>query len=242
MSSPLRKAKLISRRELTPSVVEVTFQMVEPQMIEYQSGQFIILHTAQMQGKSLKRSYSIASPPSPERLRLCIKVILQGISSNFIKNLKEGQEVSFSGPWGKGKLTFPQETGDTLVFVATGTGISPIFSLLSEHLPRHPHKEFKFYWGLRSQDDLFYLDELNVLRSSFPYFSYAVTLSQAREGWSGSRGRVTTLLAQLLGDFKDSEWFLAGNGGMIYDLSQMLLEKGIPDARIHKETFFTPQK
>lgn len=233
-------AAVKSKETLLSDVVKVDFEMIEPPEIRYDAGQYIILHTAEENGKVVKRSYSIASPPSPRGFSLCVKVV--GTASKFISELQPGRQVKFSGPWGAGKFTFPKETEPDIVMMATGTGISPIYSLLRSVLPVCPAKKFLFLWGLKKETDVFFQKELDELVSAHSNFSYRIVLSEPGQSWSGPRGVLSAVFAAETGRLSGKEYFLAGNGAMISAVEPALHSAGVSPSRIHKEIFFLPQE
>lgn len=231
-------AEVLSVEKLLPDVAQVDFEMVDPPEIRYEAGQYIILHTAEHNGKVIKRSYSIASAPSPKGFTLCVKVV--GLASQFVANLKPGDRVKFSGPWGAGKFTFPAGTQHTIVMMATGTGFSPIHSLLQSQVPAHPEKTFLFLWGLRSESNIFNLNMLDDLAARHPNFGYRILLSEPDLSWKGRRGLLSAVFPDELGSLDGKEFFLAGNGEMIAGAEARLKANGVPPERIHKEIFFMP--
>ena len=194
---------------LIPNVVGVDFAMVEPPQINYNAGQYVILHTTGPNGNVVKRSYSISSPPAAAGFSLCVKIV--GDASQYIADLKPGDPVKFSGPWGMGKFTFPEKTENEIVMIATGTGLSPIYSLLSGNLSAHPDKRFLFLWGLKKESDIFYTKELEDLAQKYLNFAFRIVLSEAGSAWTGKRGMLSDVFAAEIGDLGGKEYFLAGN-------------------------------
>lgn len=231
-------AQVIAKEKLLPNVVQVDFEMVNPPEIQYEAGQFIILHTVEQNGKVVKRSYSIASPPDPRGFSLCVKIV--GLASQFIAALNPGDHVKFTGPWGMGKFTFPPQTEAEIVMMATGTGFSPIHGLLRSKLPVHPEKKFVFLWGLKREVDIFNVRILDELAGRYPHFSYRIILSEPGPSWRGKRGLLSDIFRDEIGVLQGKEYFLAGNGAMIADVESGLKESGISAEKIHKEIFFMP--
>ena len=82
-------------------------------------------------------------------------------------------------------------------------------------------------WGLRNERDLYYQEELSLLRSRLPNFSFTTTLSQPTAGWRGSVGRVGPLVTTALVNVSGLEVYLCGNGGMIHDVRDIVRREGI---------------
>ena len=229
--------------------------MVEPAEIRYESGQFIILHAGsappvpqvpvsptpagEVAGKPIKRSYSIASAPTAKGFSVCVKIV--GLASRFLADLKPGDPVKFSGPWGKGKFTFPDETETNIVMLATGTGLSPIQSHLLSRLPVHTDKTFLLLWGLKREEDIYNREMLDELANRYAHFSYSIILSEPGPTWQGKRGVLSVCFSDEIGPPVGKEFFLAGNGAMIETVEGYLKAHGAAPAKIHKEVFFLPE-
>ncbi len=234
--SEVRRARVVATRLRTPSVREVTFCMLEPTTLPRRAGQYILLHADGPGRAVVKRAYSVASAPhDPNRFRLCVKHIPGGPASTYIHTLAEGAEVRFTGPWGKFVV---EDEVQELNLVATGTGISAVGALLEDELASGRARPVRLIWGLRSEVDVFGLDELEAMVAVHARFRFTMALSQPVGGWTGFRGRVTDLL------FCDGKpqglVYLSGNGAMIAEAEEMLRTAGCPEAAIRKEVFFTP--
>jgi len=122
--------------------------------------------------------------------------------------------------------------------MASGTGISPIYSILKSKLPVCPEKSFRFLWGLKNESDLFFQEELRELKDAFPNFSYEIFLENPGSDWPGSRGRLSDRCVEVLGGVEGKEFFLAGNGAMIAAIEHRLRAERVLAEKIHKEIFF----
>jgi ferredoxin-NADP reductase len=234
-----KQAVVVGARQHTPLVREVIFRMVDPPLLEYRAGQYIILRSVMMGEKLIKRAYSIACPPRDfTTFSLCVKKILGGPSSHFVHTLQEGDRVEFSGPWGK--FTCPDIDGKDLAFVVTGTGFSPVRALIHDLLGRGCPRRISFYWGLREENDLFCLDELGALAQRHPNFTFTIALSRPNGRWPGPVGRVTDLFRSGEVETEGREFYLSGNGAMIREVEEMLLQRSVMPEAIHKEVFFKP--
>ena len=124
------------------------------------------------------RSYSIASPPERwGELALVLRLVSDGIGSRYFDALRIGESITFTGPMG----FFVNElahSGD-VVYIATGTGIAPLLPMIEETLRRSETGRVILFWGLRSEADVFYQDELNALSTRTPRFTYQIYLAAA---------------------------------------------------------------
>src|SRR3989338_4614189 len=99
------------------------FRLAVEQPFHFAAGQFVIVHVPH-EGKTVKRAYSIASPPyDTGALEFCIQIQEGGIASTYFSQLKTGDRVTLTGP--HGTFTLPQPVTYDAVFLGVGTGIAP---------------------------------------------------------------------------------------------------------------------
>lgn len=252
MAEPPKFARVTSIRELTPSVRQIGLAMVEPKELEYEAGQTIVLYAGFRDGKEIKRQYTLASAPHEEELMLCVKLIPGGAASSYLSSLKEGDQVTFSGPKGKCTLSKGGQEED-LLFCATGTGLAPVRGMLLSYFAKAKKPsvwqrlfgsgpKVRLLWGLRAREDIFWQEEvLENLARKHPAFGYEITLTQASDDWPGARGRLTERLVSTLKTLKKPRVFLIGNGAMIKDARKILEGEGVPKDSVETEAFFTPK-
>lgn len=221
------KAHVSRVKDLTHDVRELELSLLAPDVIDFKAGQWISLNVWHPRLKQhVPRQYSIASPPSQcQQINLLFNRVPDGPGSTYLFSLHEGDSVTFQGP--NGSFSLQEKSGRDLVFVATGTGIAPFRSMLSTFLEQSEAGTLTLYWGLRSQRDLYYQNELEALARRYPNFSFITTLSRPEHGWIGSTGRVTTLVENNIASVSNVTFFLCGNGAMIRDTTAIVRKKGL---------------
>ncbi|MCC7385358.1 MAG: 2Fe-2S iron-sulfur cluster binding domain-containing protein [Deltaproteobacteria bacterium] len=227
-----------SYRPLNLSVCEVRF-FVETESFEFKPGQYMIFHIPNP-GHAIRRSYSISTPPSDRRhFEICVRSVAGGAGSNFVHRLRPGRKLRVEGPYGD--FVLDEASSRRILMIATGTGISPIRSMLMHLLDRRSDRRVRLFFGLRHESDLFYTDLFRGLAAHYPAFEHRITLSQpSAGGWSGSVGRVTGLIETEVteDDAQDTDVYLCGGRDMIESSERLLLAKGFPKDRIHYESFY----
>lgn len=208
-------AIIIEKKYLNPTTIELTIET--PKVLEVKPGQFgkIILTDAE---GTFERSYSVVRQ-SDRKLVFGIK--LSGWrGARVLAESREGNNVGFSGIFGTFTL---QDTSRPKVFIATGTGLSPLIKML-DHTPKDISKTV--YFSVSTQDELFYED---ILAS---YENTDLHISISRETVPGYRsGRI-----QLDKEFSlDTEFYLCGNPGMIREKTEELEHKGY--VHVYNEAF-----
>jgi len=234
MALQLYRARVDQIRTLTHDVREIGLRLIDPQEIRFKAGQFVsfdVPHPAL--NRPATRAYSIASPPSrKDRLTLLLNLIPGGPGSTYLFGLKEGDETQFKGP--AGSFYLKEDGTRDLLFVATGTGIAPFRSMLDHLLETGFSRSATLYWGLRSQNDLYYQKEFEALAKQRRNFHCITTLSRPEPGWTGATGRVTTLVAEHIASVTNLSVYLCGNSGMIGEVSALIAQKGLCPIRKEK--------
>ncbi len=222
-------------KEVTKRVWVARFKLDIPPAMEFLAGQYCSFHLKD----NLRRTFSITTPPSQNNsFEICADVTPMGPGSVWLIGLKQGDHAEFLGPMGK--FTLVPESTKNRVFIATGTGIAPIRSMIYDSLQQQAisdKREVKLYWGLRFEEDIFWHEEFVNLTSDHPHFSYLLTLSQPTDEWSGKRGYVTDNLS-VLENLSAHDFYLCGNRGTIDSIKEFLLAHDVPQDQIKTELFF----
>ncbi len=223
-------------QDLTHDVRAIELRLLEPDRLTFKSGQFVSFEVSKEgQPRPVTRPYSIASPPGqPDRILLVLNLVQGGPGSSYLFGLREGERTSFKGPAGAFYL---REDGERdLLFVATGTGIAPLRSMILAQLERGQSRSVTLFWGLRSQRDLYWQEELAALAAAHPNFSFVTTLSKPESGWEGTSGRVTALIDERVSSVANLAVYLCGGSGMIKDVTARLNTKGL--CPIYREKYY----
>jgi CDP-4-dehydro-6-deoxyglucose reductase len=229
-------AQVESIENLTHDVRRLGLRLIEPKSIAFKPGQFISFeipdpHT----GRLVTRAYSIASQPSRSGvITLLFNLVSGGPGSGFLFHLTVGEKTQFKGP--AGHFYLREDPGRELLFVASGTGIAPIRSMLLANAERPDPRPATLFWGLRSQQDLYGQEELAELTRRTPTFTAITTLSRPETGWSGASGRVLRLIDERIASVKNLAVYLCGNSAMIADATALLHKKGL--CPIYREKYY----
>ncbi len=177
----------------------------------------------------------IATPP-PGKLHLPA-----GKMSSFIFNLKPGDKVTISGPFGE---FFAKETDNEMVFIGGGAGMAPMRSHIFDQLKRLKSKrKMSFWYGARSLREMFYEDDYNGLAADNDNFEWHVALSdpQPEDNWDGLTGFIhNVLFEEYLKDHEapeDCEYYMCGPPMMNAAVIGMLKDLGVEDENIMLDDF-----
>ena len=163
----------------------------------YQPGQFLNLQLM-IDGKRVNRSYTLASSPTRgDSCELSIKREPMGLASRHIHDqFQIGDVLKVSGP--SGKFVFSGNEATSVLLIAGGVGITPVMSIARYLTDRAWSGEIYFLIVAKTEQDLIFRDEIELLKQRFPRLHVCVTLTRcdAHSMWTGTRGRLTGSLLQ----------------------------------------------
>jgi Na+-transporting NADH:ubiquinone oxidoreductase subunit F len=164
-----------------------------------------------------------------------------GKVSSYIYNLKPGDRVSISGPYGE---FFARETNNEMIFVGGGSGMAPMRSHIFDQLERlHSGRKISYWYGARSLAEVFYAEDFDRLAQEHDNFEWAIGLSSPlpEDNWTGPVGFIHQILYdQYLKDHpapEDCEYYLCGPPMMIDAVVNMLINQGVDSKNILFDKF-----
>jgi CDP-4-dehydro-6-deoxyglucose reductase, E3 len=189
------------------------------------------------QGEELRKPYSIASSPEDVaregRLELLVGLDADGESGSHLP-LKAGTMVDIDGP--VGRFTFPDPPGETrFLFIAGGTGISPLRSML-RHSLNVPHEAIGLMYSARLPEEFAYADEFRAMADAGTIeLRMTVTRDVSPGDWAGTRGRITVRDLQPLVHDGHTLCFVCGPPSLVHEMPQVLQSLGVSRDRVRIE-------
>jgi CDP-4-dehydro-6-deoxyglucose reductase len=225
---PCRIAEL---EKLAPDVLRVKLRLPPASDFSFIPGQYIDVIGI----NGTRRSYSLANKSSSEKfLELHVRAVNGGTMSDYwFNHAKLNDLLRLNGPLG---TFFLRECAKTDVFfLATGTGIAPIKSMLGSlvDIPEDQQpKSITVLWGGRKPED-FYID----LTATHGKHRYIPVISRLNDGWTGAKGYVQDILLSAAPDLSNAAVYACGSDNMIRDAKQLLMNAGLPSARFYSDAF-----
>ena len=198
------------------------------------------------------RAYSMANHPAEgNRVMLNVRIatpppplwdqVPPGLASSYIFNLKSGDKVTISGPYGE---FFIKDSDREMVYIGGGAGMAPMRSHLF-HLfhTLKTGRKVSFWYGARSVREMFYDEQFKQIQEEFPNFSYKVALSEQMEedNWTGHTGFIHQVLHdEYLAKHEDPtelEYYMCGPPPMINACDNMLDSLGVDKEMIAYDSF-----
>ena len=201
--------------------------------------------------EQVTRAYSMANYPEEKgTIMLNVRIatpppkstgIPPGIMSSYIFNLKPGDEVTISGPFGE---FFAQETDREMCFIGGGAGMAPMRSHIFDQFHRlHTNRKVTYWYGARSLREMFYVEDFDSIQAENDNFNWYVALSepQPEDNWEGLTGFIHQVLHdEYLKDHpapEDIEYYICGPPLMLSACRTMLDSLGVEEEMIAYDDF-----
>jgi Na+-transporting NADH:ubiquinone oxidoreductase subunit F len=234
----LFRSTVASTAELTHDIKEIRFALDEPAEISQRPGQYVQIQAPSPDGPVF-RAYSISSPTYEKNVvELDVRLVPGGIGSTYLHELKEGDDVIFTGPFGEFRLNEDPEV--EIVCVAGGCGMAPVKNIAYSIYDKWPDRHCWLFFGCRTTKDVFYLDEYKELAAKHPNFHIAYALSDPvgpEEKWDGETGFIHLSVDRLLKEGVKRQAFLCGPPPMIEAVMSVLEDKGMRPEDIFYDKF-----
>jgi propane monooxygenase reductase subunit len=228
--------------ELTKDIRRLVLRVTDPDGLEFNAGQYVDIGVPGTEDEH--RSFSMANAPGePDCLEFMIKLYEGGRFSGLLDNgngISVGDELTCKGPFGM--FTLRDSSPRRLVFIAGGAGMAPVLSLLRSMAEKGTERAATFYYGARTEDDLFALEEMERLSDVLPDFKFIPALSEDEEGgtWEGEAGLITDVVDRLEDDdLAEVDAYLCGPPPMVDAAIALLEQRGVPEAHIYFDRFTT---
>jgi ring-1,2-phenylacetyl-CoA epoxidase subunit PaaE len=212
---------------------------------QYKQGQHLTLRTT-IDGKEVRRSYSLCSSPVEDKWEVAVKKIEGGLFSTFVNEaLKTGDTLDVMPPNG----TFFTEVNPTkeknYIAFAAGSGITPILSIIKTHLAAEPNSTFKLFYLNSTVKSIIFKEEIeqlkNIYFNRFEIFYFLTKEHRSSELFNGrfSKEKIQVLTDKIIDVPTTDECFICGPEEMIFLLRDELVAAGMSKENIHYELFNT---
>ncbi len=168
-----------------------------------------------------------------------VKLMPGGLFSSYIEQqLRPGARLTLHGPYGNFYL---RDTEREALFIAGGSGMAPILSLLRDLVEQQSSRQVMYFYGARAHRDLFQLDELSDFEHRLPNFRFVPALSEPlpEDHWEGEIGLITEVVKHLTPSGAGKEAYMCGPTAMIDAALVTLTRLGVKEANIFYDKFVT---
>lgn len=225
-------------RQITRATPRIRILSLDLHSTEFSftAGQAVMLG---LSGSRLRKPYSIASAPWEVAKSGIMQVLVQVEDSGGLDPHLElaapGTTLDLEGPFGSFGL--PERVEHPLLFLAGGTGIAPLRSMLIEHVSQPARLPAALVYSARSVDEFAFRPELAALESAGRIATYYTVTREERADWPGRRGRISEALLSEALPSADSICLVCGPPHLVEDARVLLKNLGVSEARILVEKY-----
>ena len=244
MFHKLRIRKITKETEDAVSIIfEVPLELQKD--FSYSAGQYLTLRVW-LDDEELRRSYSLSSSPYENCWKVCVKQVYQGKFSTYANEvLKEGDMIDVMIPQGNFMLNDESKPSHIVCFAA-GSGITPVISIIRQHLHNHNENSASLFYGNRKTETIIYKEELEEIKTlNLERFELNHVLSKERLDSDHFYGRLNGEKCSAYANFlfdpeKVSQFFLCGPLAMIQEIEESLINMGVEEKAVKYELFNAP--
>jgi len=223
-------SKISVIEKLTDDVIKVVLRIPPNSNFNFNSGQYVNI----IKG-NITRSYSIAnSSDHKNQLEFFVKNYENGLmSAYFFKEAKINDLLRLEGPIGTFFLR--DSSFKNIVFLATGTGVAPIKSIiegLDKSYEQFQNKNFWVIVGARYQDNLFWEPNLKNLN-----IKYIPVISRPNNVWSGEKGYVQDIVLKQQIDLENTQVYACGSNDMINSAKELFFKNNLKENNFFSDAF-----
>jgi len=200
----------------------------------YLAGQYVTVYFNKNKDTHGK-FYTISSSPSEKYLALSVKKV--GQFSSSLHNLKIGNLIYLSGPYG---YFYPETNTNNLVFLAAGIGITPFLSIVKDYADKKIKKEIDLYYTNKTFKDITFYKNLNKLaKNNFLRVHYYITREKIkRESICNYKHIKINNLKKELINLKNKTYYICGPIDFVSDMRKQLIKLKIKEKQIFTESFY----
>jgi Na+-transporting NADH:ubiquinone oxidoreductase subunit F len=231
---------------VTHDIKEVYIALDEGQTVSFTAGQYgqIEVPPYDKVKERTSRAYSMSSNPADKNhLEFLVRLVPGGIVTTYVhEHLKEGERVKIVAPFGE---FYVRDTDATMICVAGGSGMAPFKAIFTDFIERDRmgDRDIWYFFGARTERDMFYLDWLWELDEKYERFHFVPALSEPEPGgsWKGATGLITEVLENYLqteiSAEKEKEGYLCGSPGMLDACMDVMRRNQMEDEKIYFDKF-----
>ena len=224
----------------------VTIHLEDPRGLPFVfvPGQFFTL-LLRVDGEDVRRAYSASSAPGATSLALTVKRVPGGRVSSYLNDqARDAMVIDVLGPSGSFVVPDRATASRSLVLIAGGSGITPVFSIAHAELAKGERGVVLVYGNRRERDIIFRRELDELARMHTARFALRHVLSEPSAGWAGGIGQLDSAACarelDALGVDAGADYFVCGPDAMMSAARHALDARGVARDRIHEERFGSP--
>ncbi|MBI2628815.1 FAD-dependent oxidoreductase [Candidatus Pacearchaeota archaeon] len=221
-------------------------------LINFKPGQFFMVEfflkkengfdIKENKSEKQRRAFSISSSPNSQYIELTVKKTPNPFVSDYlISYTKKGERAIFTGPYGH-FIFDSQLTKKNLIFLAAGSGIAPLMSILRYIDETKPQVNIHLIYSNKTENEILWKEEIENISKRNKNILFTFTLTQNEENtlWTGKRGRINkNMISEIISNWKQDEidCYICGPLEFTREMEEILKMEGIPNSNIKYEIY-----
>jgi NAD(P)H-flavin reductase/ferredoxin len=224
---------LESLEPLTHDIRYLRLRLCDPPAMPFVAGQFV---NVEAPGTGASRSYSMANPPGDaDVIELIVKILPDGVFSGYLeREARTGDHIRVEGPFGTLKIRLSHRR---ILMIAGGSGMAPLLAMLSDLAAKGNQRPVTFFFGARTERDLYCLDRIERLAERMAVDFVPVLSESWSDSWAGETGFVTDAVARRFPSLEGFDAYLCGPPPMIDAARPLLIARGVRVRNIYFDAF-----
>ena len=231
-------------KKITPNIMHLAFVREDGEAFSFTPGEFLTFLFDTAEGLK-RRSYSVATiPGNSSEIEIAISYLQGGVASEALFNLKPGETIKASGPFGR-LILKPDEPFKRYILVATGTGVAPYRAMLPEiaqRLHNDPDLKVVLLLGVQYRTDLLYGEDFIAFAAEHSRFDFRAYFSRDdlnEQKAYEHKGYVQTAFNELKVNPEEDVIYLCGNPNMIDAAFAQLTDEGFSPKHVRREKYIS---
>ena len=236
---PERRAKIVELALAGAAAMRLVLKLEDDPAFgsaaDFTSGQFMELSPP---GGGIKRAYSIASAPNWDgTLEFLIRLQPEGLFSTYLREqARPGDVLALQGP--QGSFTIDEASATPRWFVAGGTGLAPILSMLRHMAEFGDTSDCRLFFGVNNEEELFAQDAIAEAAKALPALRTTVCVWRPGPGWRGFAGTPVDALAEALAETSVCpDLYVCGPPALVEAATKTARARGVARERVFSEQF-----
>jgi CDP-4-dehydro-6-deoxyglucose reductase len=218
---------------LSHDVKAVYLRLPAAEEFRFEAGQYIDV----MLSRGRRRSFSIASAARESTLlELHVRRVVGGeFTDALFREDKARALLTIEGPLGQ--FVYRDASTGPLLFIGGGTGLAPLLPIAQDLVADGIDRPLHWYWGVRSETDLYADERLRKLTAQCPNWRYVPVLSEPSNSWKGRRGWVHEAALTDIPDFAEFQIYTSGPPGLVAAVRRDFVARGVAPTSLFFESF-----
>lgn len=228
-------ATLEGKQEIATDTYLLRYALPAAERLKFVPGQYVTF-ILDRNGKSVTRSYSFASEPDNGNH---FELVIKRVKGGFASNLLCGAEVKtvFTVLLPLGKFVIHDPLSRKMLFVATGTGIAPFFTMIGTLQSEHPTTDTTLVVGYRYPTDIILNERWLEIARKWSNFHTVNVLSHPDPDWHGESGHVQDVVRKHFSDLSEHDVYICGVPEMVSEVQDLAISLGTPKDRVFVERY-----